>query len=607
MRLLFLDLETADADLIWSYGPEFVRLAGYAIDGGPVVTTTDATGLVALLHEPDTIAVGHNILAFDLPALQRYHGLDLDVLVEQGRVIDTLLVARQNDPPLSGRVDEGRYGLDAVTKRVLGEGKVAWDGGSVLKALAKKHGGFDSIPVDDPDYVRYLVQDVELVRVLAGRLVVDDYVRREHRVLHRLNQISRHGFRVDVELARRWVAEQAVRVDQRKRELHEGYGLPLEGAAPQRSTAGIEALERAFADLGVEPPRTAKAALATNKDALTWLEAEHPSNEGVAVLCGTLRALNGERSTAQSILDNVRPDGRVHPSIDASQATGRVSVKDPGLTVMGMRDRSNAVERALLLPDDGDVLLPVDLAAIDGRAVAFHAMDPAYAKLFDPGNDLHDAMAATLFGDEDWDRASGHHPRRSAAKAISHAMNYGMGARGLADSAGIDVVEAQQQLATLAAKFPVLMAWKDAVREEAKGQILTTAFGRRVRVWPGSEYTQAPAFLGQGTARDMLMEGLLRLPSWLIPRLRMAVHDELVFSVPADRVDEAEVAILAALQFEVRATPESDPILVLAEANDPGRDWADCYRSDKPDWPEVAREHRELSSCCDDECVWHAP
>ncbi|MDJ0454068.1 DNA polymerase [Gordonia amicalis] len=599
MKLVSLDLETAGAERIWDYGPGFVRLAGYAVDGGPVVTTTDIGSVVALLHELDVIVIGHNILAFDLPALALHHGLDLDRMVAEDRVIDTLLVARQNDPPLSGNVDSRRYNLDSVARRVLGEGKVVGDGGSVLKALATAYGGFEMIPVDHPDYVRYLVQDVELVRALAKHLVVDDYVRREHLVMHRLNAIPRNGFRVDVALVERMVAEQAERVEVRKRELHGRYGLPLTGKAPQRSKAGIEALEKAFADVGVQPPRTTKGALATGKDALTALEAGHSDNTALVELCQTLRALNGERSTAQTILDHTGPDGRVHPDIDARQATGRISVTRPGLTVMGKRDRANIIERALLLPDESDVLLPVDLAAIDGRAVAIHCGDPDYAALFAPGKDLHDEMAAAIFGEDGWDRTAGHHPRRGDAKAISHATNYGMGAAGLARNAGIDVAEAERQLAVLAMKFPGLAAWKAAVREEARGQVLVTAFGRRVRVQPGKEYTQAPAFLGQGTARDLMMEGLLRLPEWLVPRLRAVVHDELVFSVPIDRVDDAREQILGALQFAVNGTP------VLAEAGDPGSDWADCYRSEKPKWPEVARAHREMSACEEFGCVWH--
>src|SRR5690349_3335037 len=150
MSILYLDLETADADRIWDYGPGFVRLAGVAVGSTPVTTTIDIASVVEMIEHADLV-VGHNVLGFDLPALERYHCLDLARLVRENRVIDTLLVARQNDPPLSGNVDARRYNLDALCRRVLGEGKVADDSGSVLKVLARKFGGYDRIPVDDPD------------------------------------------------------------------------------------------------------------------------------------------------------------------------------------------------------------------------------------------------------------------------------------------------------------------------------------------------------------------------------------------------------------------------------------------------------------------------
>lgn len=604
MNIVYLDLETADADSLWDYGTGFVRLAGFAIDDGPVTTTTDIASVVHTIRRAGLV-VGHNVLGFDLPALERYHGLDVSLLVREGRVMDTLLAARQNDPPLSGKADARRYNLDAITKRLGLDGKVAEVGGTVLKALAKEHGGFDRIPVDHPDYVRYLVQDVELVRQLSKHLVVDDYLWREHEVMWRLGHISKHGFRVNIGLVEQLIAGRDSRVQAQKQFLHEAYGLPLKGKKPHTSTDGKVALEKAFVDAGVEPPRTSKGSLATGKDTLRALEVKHADNVRLVELCRALRAFNGERSTAQSLLDHTRTDGRVHPIVAAVQATGRISISDPGLSVMGKRDRGNVCERAMLLPDEGHVLIGADLSQIDARAMAMHCQDEDYIAALEPGKDLHDEMAAAVFGEEAWDRSTGHHPRRADAKAITHATSYGMGAARLAEMAGCTVDDAERQLATLAVRFPRLVAFKDFVRSEGRRQILTNAFGRRMRVQPGMEYTQAPAHMGQGTARDLMMEGILRLPEWLLPCLRAIVHDEIVLSVPESRADEAETAVLDALQFMYRIEPGAVPVPVLADKSDRGQDWADCYRSEKPEWPEVARDHRDQRTCKDSSCTWH--
>lgn len=603
MSIVYLDLETADADRLWDYGPAFVRIAGYAVDAGPVTISTDMRAVVSVI-EAASLVVGHNILAFDLPALELYYDLDLTRLVLENRVVDTLLVARQDDPPLPGGADGKRYRLDALCKRVLGQGKVVADGESILRRLAQEFGGYDRIPTDNDDYRRYLVQDVELVRELAKRLVVDEYLRREHQVMWRLNQLSRVGWRVDVALAHRLVAEQNQRIQAHKRYLHDVYGLPLEGKRPHASKAGKIALESAFRGCGVAPPRTPKGHLATSKSALEDLELQHPTNAELLTLCRTLRAFNGERSVAQTLLDNTGPDNRVHPNVAAVQAFGRFSVTNPGLTVFGKRDRSNMLERSLLLPDEGDVLITVDLSQVDARAMAMHAQDAGYIAALEPGKDLHDEMAAAVFGDEGWDR-SGHHPRRGDAKAITHATSYGMGASGLAAYAGISVDDAQQQLAALDAQFPQLAAFKTSIREQAQGQVLVNAFGRRMRIEPGREYTKAPAAMGQGTARDLMTQGVLRLPEWLLPCLRAIVHDEIVLSIPESRIDEAETAVMEALQFLYRLRPGATAVPVLAALSERGRDWADCYREEKPMWPEVARDHREMSICSDGQCTWH--
>lgn len=607
--ILYLDLETGDAERLWTSSPDFVRLAGLALGDGEVVVTTDIAAVVRIVMSADLV-VGHNILGFDLPALERHHGLDLAKLVAENRVLDTLIIARQNDPPLAAGADKRRYNLDALCRRVLGDGKAGDGDESALKALSKEFGGFDRVPLDHPIYREYLVRDVELVREVSKHLVVDDYVWREHRAMWRLNHISKHGFRVDVELARRMVEEQASRIRLYKQRLHDTYGLPLEGKRPHQSAAGKVALEKAIVACGVEPPRTQKGNLATSQDALDALLARHPNNAEIESLCHTISAFNGERSTAQTLLDHVGADGRVHPSIGldedvTGQATGRISVTKPGLTVMGKRKRKNVLERALLLPDPGHVLVCADLSGIDARAMGIHSQDPAYIAALQPGKDVHDEMAAKIFGEDGWDRAAGHHPRRGDAKATTHATNYGEGAAKLASSTGVTLAEARALQAGLDAAFPKLAAFKTLAREEGRWQILENAYGRKMRVLPDQAYTKAPAAIGQGTARDLMVQGVLNLPEWLLPGLRAIVHDELVLSVPQDRAGEAEAAVLDALQFDYLIAPGALPVPILAEKSDRGRDWLDCYRSEKAAWPEVARDHRELPDCDEPECTWH--
>ncbi len=124
-------------------------------------------------------------------------------------------------------------------------------------------------------------------------------------------------------------------------------------------------------------------------------------------------------------------------------------------------------------------------------------------------------------------------------------------------------------------RFVVKDAWTDRMREQAaNGMLLDNGFGRKMRVDPQRAYTQAPALMGQGCARDIMTEGLLRMVDRLpeiTAMFRGVVHDEVVLSVAVDRVDEVTAVLKDAMTFEFRGVP------ILADVSEPGSDWASCY------------------------------
>jgi len=117
-----------------------------------------------------------------------------------------------------------------------------------------------------------------------------------------------------------------------------------------------------------------------------------------------------------------------------------------------------------------------------------------------------------------------------------HAANYGMGATTFANNAGISIDKAEVQLATLREEFPQLEMFKNQLRHTATNSgHITTGFGRRVAVSPDRAYTLAPAAYGQGTTRDVFIQGVLALPDYIASMIRIFVHDEIVLSVPPER------------------------------------------------------------------------
>jgi DNA polymerase-1 len=663
MRVLAFDIETADADQLHSYGPGFVRLCGWQrldISGHPITpirTDTSAALLVAEIAEAERITA-HNGINFDLMALAKYHGLDYEAAC--AKTFDTLVVEKHLSPVAAkGAQPNGFYKLGAVAERygVSGKDTVDFDGKvavyrrvkgdryadtmarnrlkaaekaraagkepaefretSMLDVLKDVYGGYDQIPVDDPDYVRYLVKDVAaqaaVYREQMSALRREEqssllYVKREHYVSASMGRVTLEGARVDTDLTmRRWSEGQA-RLEASKQRLHEQHGMPLEGKKPHTTNEGKAAFRNALIATGISEralklnwPHNKDGSLSTAKDTLNSMieSLDKFGRTEAAELCRTIMAMNGERTVYGTVLAHL-VNGRVHPYIGPDQASGRWSMKDPGLTVLGKRG-GKARERAMILADEGDVLVAIDADQIDARMIAALSQDPEYMALFGPGIDLHSEVAYRVWADMALHGSDCHLETkpgcgcgvvrkchcvlRDRAKVFGHGWNYGMGWRTMVRQHGVAEEVAQQFCDGMAAAFPVLVEWQNRMRELAGAvgfdeevpandsyRILHTAFGRPVRVERNRAFTQACALIGQGSTRDGMAEAVLNLPPQHRRRIRAIVHDEIVVSIPdgPDAQQRAQ-AIADSMGFDFYG------IRISFGCSRVAKSWAGCY------------------------------
>lgn len=570
--IVVFDTETGSADdRHVTDDPGFVRLATYSVNGAEPVATTDIAGeLIPLLERADTI-VGHNIIQFDLAALRRLYGLDDKALIEAGKVHDTMILSRL----AAGGDKKLEYSLDAVAKRCGVDGKLLAGGESALKALAKQYGGFDKIPVDNAEYVEYALQDVRSTSAVYEKMlpaaleaVSAEYLQREHEKMHALSVVESHGVRVDLAKVEEFLAEEAAIKSEIRAWLVDTVGIPDKGKAPWTTKEGKQAFAEYLEQFGVALPLTAKGVISTSSEAFNGLAEQHADVPEIVELAEKMEKLLQSSTPASTIKKHLHGD-KVYPSIKSSQVTGRLSTTDPGMTIFGSRNDRLLRHRKMILPDNADeVLISVDLSQIDARCLAAGSGDAAYAALFAPGRDAHTEMAIRVFDDAE---------RRPDAKQLAHATNYGMGARSFAADAGIPVTEAQKQIDRLHFEFPTLEHFKTHLRKHAKALgWVATGFGRRVAVGRGTAYTQAPAAYGQGTARDVFLEGVLNLPQEVLEMIRIFVHDEIVLSVPRDRAEEIKQGVMAA--FNAVSLPGKDgvEVPVLSDSAGPAASWAGC-------------------------------
>lgn len=592
-ELAVFDLETGDADDLYrADGATYVRIGATATDDEVVIPyhgpgTSVPRTVAADIRHGATIT-GHNIMAFDLPALVRASALtmpEVHKLAADGRLFDAILAARYLDPPMAR--DKGvdatrKYDLGALSVK-LGLGDKYTD---VSKALAKKYSGWGLIPIDPHDadpiraadaaaFIAYMVQDVELSRRLYGALLerlggsVPEYLAREHRVAALATQMSVNGFLVDQAL----LSERVTDIQERKAGalawLAEHAEIPMADAkgrpyaSPLSTKAGKAALEAAFRAAGATSVwRTdATKEIAVSAEHMRHLAAEYAHLPKVREIAKNVYRIVSARTVYETIQNTMAPDGRVHPRVTFKQATGRWSLTDPGLTVMGKRGGRH-VERAVLLPDPGEVLISADLSQVDMRAVAGLSQDHGYIGMLGH-EDPHAEIARLLFGDPGL---------REVAKPIGHGWNYGRGIRAISEDNDLDPALVRQFDRSMREKFPRLVEWQTEVRALAEsGALLDNGFGRLMRPDPQRAHTQGPALMGQGAARDIMMTGLLRLDPDILPMLRAQIHDEIVLSVPEGQAEEIGRAVVDALSFEWRGVP------ILADVSRPGTDWSKCY------------------------------
>jgi DNA polymerase I len=276
------------------------------------------------------------------------------------------------------------------------------------------------------------------------------------------------------------------------------------------------------------------------------IEAAKDRSEEAKELAAAIAAIGGLRPLAQSALDAVQPDGKVHADIHTLQRSGRKSTQNPGLTTWSERDEKARVEKSYFIPNaDNEVIVEFDYSQADARIVAAYSGDTEFAKRFAPGVDSHLLTAHIVWG-EDVVGHDKHDPVTSAyrqsAKQQNHAYAYNAGPETLSKQAKVPIETSTLFVNQMRSAYRLVEKWKSRVIKAARRYgFVTGSWGRRMLVQDRREFTQAPALYGQNGTREIVVGGLIRLARRdirLIKMLVAQVHDALVFSIPAAEADD---------------------------------------------------------------------
>ncbi len=310
-----------------------------------------------------------------------------------------------------------------------------------------------------------------------------------------------------------------------------------------------------FGKLALEPPdrskKTSSGKFSTSADVL---EAMRGSHQIVDIIL-EYRELSKLQSTYVDALPNqINPKtGRVHTTFNQTgTVTGRLASQNPNLQNIPTRTEIGRKVRQGFIAAPGTKLLAVDYSQVELRIVAHLAQDKAMMNAFSEGQDIHAATAAAI---EDVPLEEVTKQQRRHAKAINFGLIYGMSPYGLTRTTDLTLAEAENFVKEYFREFPGVKAWLDKTRLDAtrKGYV-ETLLGRKryfpalaagtnymVRQREEREAINAPV---QGTAADIIKLAMIRLPDalekeGLKTRMILQVHDELIFEVPEEELEQA--------------------------------------------------------------------
>lgn len=519
--------------------------------------------LKPLLEDPAHLKVGQN-LKYDRNVLLN-HGIEL-----QGIAYDTMLESYVLNSTAS------RHDMDSLARRYLNAETISFEdiAGKGVKQLT-----FNQIELEQA--APYAAEDADITlrlhQTLWGKLSTEPALAKvfseiELPLLPVLARMERLGTTIEPKLLHQQSQEIEVRLAELEKQAHELAGQEFNLSSPKQLG------EILFTKLGLPIiKKTPKGAPSTAEEVL----AELAETYELPQLLMEHRGLAKLKSTYTDKLPlMIKPQtGRVHTSYhQAVAATGRLSSTDPNLQNIPVRNEQGRRIRQAFIPCAGYKLVAADYSQIELRIMAHLSGDKGLLTAFAEGKDIHKATAAEVFGVALEAVTS---DMRRSAKAINFGLIYGMSAFGLAKQLGIGRAEAQKYMDLYFERYPGVLEYMERTRQQADAQgYVETLFGRRLylpdiksrnaglRKAAERAAINAPM---QGTAADIIKRAMINVDGWIRGiedqsiRMLMQVHDELVFEIREEKLEE----YIAIIKEKMSAAAELHvPLVVEAGTGD---------------------------------------
>ena len=513
-----------------------------AIKGDQMYTLENPTAeMVKELFSDVTEHVGHNLINYDIPAVERILGVKVT-----GDVTDTLVLSRLYNPNL-----EGGHSLDAWGQR--------------LKFPKGEYYDWTRLT---PEMLEYCKQDVRVTEQVLAFLEKalepfgDTSVDLEHRVQREVTQQMSNGWLLDQRQAFDLVAQLKETQYDLEEKVHEKFKplptfvkeiVPKYKKDGNLSSVGLKFLGEDWVNVGGTFSRIdwPEFNLGSRKQIGRYLrrfgwKPEKFTENGQAIvdekvletvtdipeaqLIAEYLMVQKRIAQVQSWIDAVEDDDRVHGQVNAIGAvTGRMTHSSPNMAQVPAVGVPYGTEcRALWIVPEGRKLVGVDASGLELRMLAHYMDDEEYTNEIING-DIHTT-----------NQRNAGLSTRSQAKTFIYAFLYGAG-----DAKIGSIVDGSQRTgAKLRQRFldntPALAELRERVSTASQRGHLRGLDGRCLHI--RSEHSALNTLLQSAGA--IVMKKALAIfsefaPQWKLDyKLLGSIHDEYQLEAKADQADK---------------------------------------------------------------------
>ena len=383
------------------------------------------------------------------------------------------------------------------------------------------------------------------------------------------------GIKVNCEYLEKVQVELKEKMEDKEHEIYKLAGSEFNIMSPMQLAKVL------FEDLQIPYPKKVKdGKYSTSKDILDKLVDVHPIIN-LILEYRTLAKLY--TNYAVGLLEEVRNDGRIHTIYtQALTRTGRLSSISPNLQNIPARGEYSSLIRSAFIPDSDSVLLSSDYSQVELRVFAHMSNTENLINAFVEDKDIHTKTASDIYK-VSMDEVT--KDMRRTAKAVNFGIVYGISSFGLADDLGIDFKEAKSFIDNYLTTYPGIVKFMEDTKAGAyRDGYVKTLMGRKRVI----EELQNKNFMIrssgermalntpiQGTAADILKKAMVDIYAEfnkrnLKSKMLLQVHDELVFNVVNDELEEVKELVRDLME---NAYKLSVPLKVEIEY---GADWSEA-------------------------------